>query len=176
MRILKAGILSKEGGFTLIELTLVIFILTIMVLVTFPRYKNISSSNMKRTVRHLTGAVKHIYNESVVTKMEYRLNYDLSNEKYWVTVKTENNGIIEYVMADNLLPKKISLPRGMELKDVITLNNGKVTEGEAWTTFFPMGRLDPTTIHLGSKDKIYTLVINPLTGKIKVYNEYLEVD
>lgn len=51
-----------------------------------------------------------------------------------------------------------------------------ITKGRAYIYFFPMGQTEPAMIHLGDKkgELVYTLVVHPLTGRVRIYNEDLK--
>jgi hypothetical protein len=67
------------------------------------------------------------------------------------------------------------LPDIVRFADVNTLKQGKVTLGVAYTDFYPVGRVDKTTVHLTDERKEnLTLVVNPVTGRVKVYEGYQE--
>jgi prepilin-type N-terminal cleavage/methylation domain-containing protein len=85
-----------------------------------------------------------------------------------------------YVVDRKVLPEAIVLPEGVLINDVTTQYLDTITEGKAFTHFFPDGYAEPTVIHLTSRNNKseYTLVLTPLSGKVKVYprREEFEVD
>lgn len=69
----------------------------------------------------------------------------------------------------------VTLPRDVELTDVIAAGRGKRTDGMAYSYFYPLGRVDFTVIHLSEEDdREVTLMVNPVSGKVKVTDGYLE--
>jgi len=50
------------------------------------------------------------------------------------------------------------------------------THGRAYVYFFPLGQTEPAIIHLSDPDesKIYSLVVHPITGRVRVYDEYVK--
>ncbi len=162
--------IEKRNGFTLLELMLVIAILGILAMVLFPRMSSFGSGNMKRTARHFAALIQHLAQESVSRKKTFRLNYNLENEAYWSEVLGEN--LAFGPTGDPLAPRRV-LPKGISFEDVITPQQGKVREGEAFTQFYPVG-VEKTWIHLKQGDRLWTLVINPLTGRVKVFEKYVE--
>ncbi len=51
-----------------------------------------------------------------------------------------------------------------------------VTEGDAWLYFFPMGETQRALVWLtDGYDNVYTLSVQPLTGRVRVHAEDLEV-
>lgn len=162
--------IEKRGGFTLLELMLVVTILGILAMVIFPRISSFGTGNMKWTARHLAGLIQHLAQESVSRKKTFRLYYNLENEAYWSAVLEENREFVP--TGDPLAPRRV-LPKGISFEDVITPQQGKVREGEAFTQFYPVG-VEKSWIHLKQGDRVWTLVINPLTGRVKVFEKYVE--
>jgi len=51
-----------------------------------------------------------------------------------------------------------------------------VTKGRAYIYFFPLGQTEPAIIHLSdpTQQTIYSLVVHPITGRVRIYNSYIE--
>lgn len=51
-----------------------------------------------------------------------------------------------------------------------------VTKGRAYVYFFPLGQTEPAVIHLSdpTQQTIYSLVVHPITGRVRIYNSYIE--
>ena len=165
---------GKGGlGFTLIELIIALSIVGLVLLLSFPRIERLFGDDLRSASRHLIGTIRYLYNEASASKRIYRLNYDLAEKKYWVTVLEEEG---KFVSANDALAKRAFLPKRIQFQDIYTLHNGKVMEGVVFTQFYPEGRVDRTVIHLKESDKnLITLIVNPLTGKISVHNSYVEI-
>lgn len=175
MRMWKAGTWSKgEWGFTLIELAFVLFVIGLVVAVTFPKLTGFGRGDLKRTSRHLIRTVQLLVDRAEATKRLYRLNYDLKKQEYWATVL---QGEGEFVSVDPALLTRVTLPEPIRISDVTTLRQGKITEGEAYTQFYPNGLVERTLFHLtDQKKETITLIIQPLTGRVKVLEGYVEVE
>jgi general secretion pathway protein H len=52
----------------------------------------------------------------------------------------------------------------------------EVVAGRAYIYFFPMGQTEPAIVHLTDPDgdATYSIVVHPLTGRTKIYNEYVK--
>lgn len=50
-----------------------------------------------------------------------------------------------------------------------------VTEGRAYVYFFPLGQAEAAIVHLSDPDgkAQYSLVVHPITGRVRIYNEYV---
>ena len=169
-RMWKVGTSNK--GFTLLELILVLFVLGLILGTVFPRIIGFSGGDMKQTTRHMARTVQYLMDRAANTKQFYRLHYDLQNHRYWATVRQTNG---EFVPVDGSFFRLVQLKEPIRFEDVVTLQQGRVIEGQAYTQFYPSGRLERTLLHFtDGEDKKTTLIIQPLTGRIKVLDGYVE--
>jgi general secretion pathway protein H len=51
-----------------------------------------------------------------------------------------------------------------------------VTHGRAYLYFFPLGQTESAIVHLSdqAEETIYSLVVHPITGRVRIYNEYVK--
>jgi len=149
-------------------------------LVVFPKLQAFLAPDLPGTARHLIATIRSLRDESETKKQVYRLNYDLDRSEYWTSLVTETSSVTgreggESQETDSAATKHVALPGRIRFKDVTTLHQGKVSEGQAFTQFYPSGRVEKTLIHLTlGQDQILALIINPLTGAVKVYDHYVE--
>jgi general secretion pathway protein H len=52
----------------------------------------------------------------------------------------------------------------------------EVVAGRAYIYFFPMGQTEPAIVHVSDPegDTVYSIVVHPLTGRTKIYNEFIK--
>lgn len=171
----KAGTSIKqvERGFTFIELTIVLLILGVVAALAFPSLHRLSSSHLQLTARHLIRTVYFLADRAATTKRAYRLNYNLDRQEYWATVRSGD----EFVPVDATVLTRTIFPSAVRFKDVATPRHGKVMLGETYTDFYPVGRVDKTIVHLtDEKEQALTLVVNPLRGRVRVMEGYVEAE
>lgn len=75
---------NGSGGFTLIEVLVVVAIMagvTGLGALLFGASFNIQ---VKKEASHLIGAIQYAYNESITRNLPFRIVFDLSNQKYWL--------------------------------------------------------------------------------------------
>lgn len=165
--------ISRVYGYTFLEIVVVLFLVGLLLLLIYPRMQVLTEDGLRTASRRLIGMTAHLYHEAVATRKVHRLSFDLQSGQYRVSVVNFNG---ELQNPGPLRPSGDSLPHGVIFQDVVTLQHGKVTEGEAFTHFFPVGLVDQTVIHLRDQDqRSLTLEVNPLTGKVKVYEGYVEI-
>lgn len=174
MPMLRVGIWKSKNGFTLIELSMVLVILGIISVFAIPRFKSLLwHGDIKGAARRLTGAIRYTHNKTAMSKIRHRLNYDLDADKYWVTLRDAEG---KYIKDESTLAGTMSLPKKVSFKDILTPREGEEIHGTAYTEFVPSGLVESTIIHLeNDKERVFTLIIKPLTGNVKVYDRYLKV-
>ena len=121
----RAGTSNK--GFTLIELVLVIFIIGLVLGLAFPKLIGLTGASVRETAQHLVRTVQILMDQATATKRLYRLHYDIESGRYWATVM-EGEG--QFVPVDPKVVRPVTLKDPFHFKDVVTLRQGKVTEGE----------------------------------------------
>jgi general secretion pathway protein H len=81
----------------------------------------------------------------------------------------------EFKEDPSILSSRVRLPGTIHFEDIVTQHGGKVYEGETFTQFFPNGWVEETIIHLGDKrERHYSLLVMPLTGRVRIYDRYVE--
>ena len=165
------------GGFTLIELSMVLVILSLAIAITVPRLEDIGEVRARGAMRRMQGLVRYLFNESVFRKQAFLLHFDINKNEYWVETPKINGSTVENVVAsDTFIDKRTSMPPGVKIIDIQSPRLGKRSDGEAVIEFFPHGYVEPATIHIEDlHKKRFTLFINPITGDLKIMPGYIEV-
>jgi len=165
-----AGWIGNPIGFTLLELMVVLLVIGLVVAITFPKFQELAGGDVKRVSRKLIGTIQYLYEEALANRRIYRLNYDLTQQQYWASTLQESTASTQREVS--VFPKT-TLPTGVMLEDVVVLHEGKVNRGETFTEFYPIGGVEKSIIHLRDDGgEIVTLEINPLTGRVRVYEGY----
>ena len=164
-------------GFTLIELSMVLVILSLAIAIAVPRLMDIGEIRARGAMRRLQGLVRYLFNESVFRKRAFQLHIDLEKNEYWVEVPKVNGSTVENVVAqDTFIKKRDAMPPGIKIIDVQSPRLGKRSDGEVVIQFFPHGYVEPATIHIEDQHKKrFTLFINPITGQLKILPGYVEI-
>jgi len=186
---------TRQGGFTLIELGLVILILGVMIAIALPRLGNRAYAQLNSETRKMALAFRYLRHAAILNGRSYRLVYDLENHSYWAEVAEvaappdpldeENEEI-----GESFFPPEIEeqftrdldgpldlrkLPDPIGFSDVeLPMVWGKVMEGIAYTTFYPDGFVDISVVHLDNGEDVFTLYVpNGITGQVFVDPGYL---
>jgi len=174
----------NSKGFTLIELAVVIIVLSVASALVIPKLEGlIGGGNLKSSARRLVGTITYVHDQAATTGRKYRLCYDLDTSEYWVA-RLEGRGSPraanqteagEFTELKTALGKRKRLLEGIFFLDVITYPEGKVNQGYTYTEFSPKGFIEKCTIHLqNDAEETCTLLIKSLTGRVKIYDHYVE--
>lgn len=160
-------------GFTLIELTVILALSGLVAILVVPRFiEGIFSGGMKSTIREVSLVIESVRSESSMTRRPHRLYFDLKKGTYWPAVM-EGSG--EFVRISTAVLSERHLPKGISFRDIVSPRDGKIREGEASMNFLPSGVTEEMTIHLeGDEGEVYTLMVMPLTGRMRIYDRYVE--
>ncbi len=181
MRILKVGTWNKNNqeGFTLLELIVTLLLIVIVMGFTLPKIGNaIYSTDLKKSVRQLRALLTVARSKATTEGIPRRIVCDLAKGEIHVEreVRHEEEGMetVRYEADTAILIHHYTLPPHVEIEDVITETGEKATEGTANLRIGINGMIFGNRIHLLQDEEQYTLVINPLTGRVTVEEGYTE--
>ena len=166
-----------QAGFTLIEIGLVLLIISIVVALVVPRFRDQSHAELISQARKLATTFRFLQQEAILNGRVYRLNFDLDQQRYFVTSAEDGADLGGFARESGILARDVTLPSGLQIADVdVPLVTGKLYEGVAFTHFYPDGYVDATVVHLGNGMEEYTLYVpQPLTGRVYVASGHLDL-
>jgi prepilin-type N-terminal cleavage/methylation domain-containing protein len=161
-------------GFTLLEISIVLFLMGLMMLIAMPYFGGFHRAELKSATRRLAGRATYLFEEASSHKLVIRLIFDLDRNGY--TVMTAD----PYAPEPRFFPDHSSsgapviLPVNVRFRDVTVEGVGTFNRGAIACQFYPGGYADATVVHLvdGSGDAM-TLGIDPLSGRVMIANGYL---
>lgn len=165
------------SGFTLIELSITLFIVGILFFISMPKLGNFFFQNdLKGSVRSLKAAVNILRSKSISSHKLTALHLDLDQNLYWggyvIPEGEEESPEVKRVL---VLPRK--LPDGIRFLDAANINTEKKTLGLLSSTFNSKGALEETIIHLADKNQnVLTVIVNAYTGRFSIFDEYVDVE
>ena len=151
---------------------MVLLVLGIIAAVTVPRVGGVlDRRKMERSINTLRGMTRYLQSRAATTKRIYRLTFDLDKQVVSTCYLTAEGCQIDR----NRITRDYHFPETIEVLDVVNAAGEKIQAGEAGTHFHPSGLVEPSLIHLqGVNADRYTLVIEPLTGRVKVLDGYVD--
>ncbi len=150
---------TGEDGFTLIELIVVIFIISLTTALIMPSLWDTGERALKSEAKRIGNTLRFIYDEAAGKKKTYVLKIDL-NAGSW-SYESEN------------VSRNFRMEEDVMFKDIVIPSLGEVSTGEVILSFGPTGPEEPVTFHL-IKDKMeYTVIFNHINGRAKIYEGYV---
>lgn len=166
------GTLRKGRAYTLVELTVVIFLIGLVLALTVPRIQHaLLSDDLKAAGRRLIGTVRTLRDNAVRDQEAYLLHFDMALNRFWVSW----DGMTAEEQAE-ARQNATALPGGIRVLDVYFKGSGKKDVGDAVIRFTKQGYAQQAVIHLGADDRrAFSLVLSPFLGTIKTYDRYVEI-
>ncbi len=161
------------SGFTLVELTVVIAILSLVALLVIPRLPSTTDGDLKDSARNLAATVRYLTDLAVATKTGYRLRLNLAAGNAEITrILPEGQ---EAAAQDSFLHRQ-PLREGIVIADITAARAGRQTTGTVTLDFSPLGVEDFVLIHLKAErgDRYYTVALYPGSGRVEVFEGYQE--
>ena len=161
---------KKNGGYTLIELVVVITLISIMLFFAFPRFQDtVLTDNTKKFSRWLITNIRSLKAAAVRDQKRYILNVSLDSGKFWVTSDAMSEE--ERQNAENA---GYSLPEDVHIIDMEFPLKGKITGGQAEISFYKADYSDKVMIHIeNNRRKQLSFLIEPFLPGAKLYEEYV---
>lgn len=150
---------SQSFAFTLIELVIVIFIISLTTALIMPSFWDSGEKALKSEAKRISSTLRYVYDEAVGKKLIYTVKFDLDNNSYAFEGEKES--------------RSFHMEKDVMFKDVIIPSLGEISDGEVSIEFGPLGPAEPVTVHL-IKDKYeYTITFNHLNGRAKILEGYI---
>jgi general secretion pathway protein H len=159
-------------GFTLIEISVVLAIIGMVMMLILPRLPSSESENLKISASTLASTLRYMQERAATTQTTYYLHLEPGTDTVRVMESAADGS--EKEPGDPLLRKR-PVKEGIVIADVIRPRQGKVNDAEVRLDVGVGGLRDFTVIHLRSPaDKFWTVMAFPASGKVKVFDGYLE--
>src|SRR5271157_3098916 len=157
------------GGFTLLEISVVLFIMGLLITLVIPHFGGLRTAYLKSEARRLAGRTNYLYERATADKLVLRLTFDLDTDSYFVS------RLDPYAAQPIFQPDQepgfapVMMPVGVRLRDVTVAGIGTINRGTASTFFYPEGYVDATVVHLADDSgMVFTLSFNPMTGHVSI--------
>jgi prepilin-type N-terminal cleavage/methylation domain-containing protein len=170
---------GSDKGFTLIELTVVIALISIVFFFTVPRLQNeILTDPTKKTSRWLLSNIRSLKERSYREKKDYILYIDTDAGAFWMAKRTvdeeEEEEKEEETPSESAGERKYNLPESMRILDIEFPGNVEVTTGIAEIIFYAKGYSETAFIHMEDGDnRRLSFLIEPFLPNVRYYEEYI---
>ena len=166
-----------SSGFTLLELSLVLLIISVVMALTLPRLRDPGRAEMESHAGRLMQTFRLLRSEAVLNGYAYRLVYDLDQQRYWVMPDEGSADLAEFAEEMGSLARGTQIHEPVAIADIVLPTMaGKVAQGQIYTVFYPDGTVDPTVIHLTNGRDACTLYVNPMNDRLMRADGYQDVN
>jgi general secretion pathway protein H len=163
--------LRRAAGFTLIEVSVVMLLISIFAFLAIPRLNFSGSDRLSATAKRLSNTSRYLINEAALTGREHRLVYDLEHGSYRAMI-LEADGELTTVGGPGKLAR---LHEDVRFRDLTLPGRGTFSTGEVVTRIYPAGWQEETIVHLVNRQgEQLTVRLSPLTGLAETYEGYRE--
>ena len=156
----------RQGGFTLVELTVILLIIAACVTVVFPRLSNVllDQQRLRNSVSKIASVAEYAYQRAVSTHLIHRLSIDIEQGTYEVTAHTLDGKFVSIADGPSLAGQ---LPEDIHFSGVEFPNGKAGLEKSVTIEFSPQGWIDPVTIYLESEGSKMGIVIDEVSGSVE---------
>ncbi len=166
----KRRIGRSEGGFTLLEIVIVVAVIAIFVGLAVPRLPDVAGARIHQNARKVSMVLQLARTRAVSLRRYYRVDVDLDNNGVSVSYFGPEG---KYIPDDGV--RQFRLPDGV-IADVVNSSEGKVLEGTGWVRISPRGFIEPALIHIkDEQDRIVTVAPSPVSGRVWIQEGYTDL-
>jgi len=142
---------GKRGGFTLLELMMVVFIISIVLALSLPTFTGMGDNKLLSDAKRIASILRYLNDSALSTKESLTLKVDFKDK------------VIGYNGPEGEKSERIDSLSGVELQ-----SRGMVTEGELLVFFSPLGARENITMHLGDEGPTIAIALNSMNGRVKI--------
>jgi general secretion pathway protein H len=145
------NVLSMQRGFTLLELIVVIFIISLLAAIVFPSFKGMEGRQISSDARMVASLMRYLNDSSTASKETLSLEFDL------------REGVLSWNGPEGKKKEKIRTLAGIDLE-----SKGLIREGYVTIFFSPSGLQEYTEVLLRDEEKDMKIAFNPVSGRAKI--------
>ncbi len=160
----------SQAGFTLIEISVVLFIFGLMLVIVLPRLPDLTATRAEAGADRLATLISYLSDEAALRGRTYRIDFDLERESWDIRVHVPYaEGELAGGFAEDWDPyaKPGVLPLGVEIASVRT-ETAEQNAGQAQVYLTPEGGGLPISITLVSGEDSYVVTYDSFTGQTSV--------
>ncbi len=141
----------RRGGYTLLELVVVVFIISLLAAVIFPSFSWVGESKLKSEAKKAASLLRYLNDSAISRKETYSLRFDI------------REGMLSWKGPDGEKKEMMRSLAGVRLSSKGTLKDGEVT-----LFFGPLGVAENTDILLEDKEEGLDVALNATSGRVTI--------
>ena len=171
---------TGRRGFTLIELLVIIVIMTIMTGIGTGIFTGTNQKlQVEKAASNLLVMAQYARMTAIEQQRTYKIYIDIKNQEFYVvtTLFNESNGTAEEIIVQESLVTPVVLDGFVSIEDVRILSNDNNVGSNSDVyiiSFLPDGTSQTAVVQIGDGKTHYTLSINEVTGKSKLFPTTIE--
>lgn len=190
-------------GFTLVELLIVVSVIALLAGLAAPAIGTVTGANAREAAGQLAGGMRYMFDTAAMRHETCRMALDLEGRAWWAECAPGPAGIArdpdreqdlrrrfadvkdeevrnllarsEFGAFEDLYVKRRELPGNASFGKVHVEGRRGATEGVVYLHFFPGGRAQRAYVPLLDGDNVFTIVLEPFTGRCRVVLGQVEV-
>jgi prepilin-type N-terminal cleavage/methylation domain-containing protein len=163
---------GQSGGFTLIELIVVISLIGLMLFFSLPRLQNNPFlDDSKKSARWLIGKVQALKESAIRDQKQYSLHFDLDGGLIWETNESMSQEDYESAVLNSY-----ALPDDVRILDIEYPAKEKIISGQTEITFYKAGYTDKAFIHLQDGETYLSFLIEPFLTNVQIIEKYVSFE
>lgn len=158
----KSSILNRISslfGFTILELIIVIFIVSLFVAISIPSFTGIESNEIRSEAKRIASILRYL-NDSAMAK----------KEELYLIVNLQDNSVT-YSTEDGEKRERLEYLRALYLE-----TKGEINSGEVKIIFTPLGAGEFIRFHMTTEPSVtlqtgkpaFIVELNPMNGRVKI--------
>jgi Tfp pilus assembly protein FimT len=153
---------EDDGGFTLLELVLVLLLMGLIAGFTLPFVAStLDRLKLQSEVRKISSALQFARSEAISKKAIFTFNIDIDENRYWLAIPKHNE-----------VTQSKTIDRTVRTLDYQGTDE-TIKEGSFIILFYPSGNSSGGTLRFKSindkdENNIYAVIIDPIIGKPKI--------
>jgi general secretion pathway protein H len=170
---------------TLIEVGVALCVAGLMLAVAIPALSNVTRAQLRQKTGQLAGGVRSLYSAAAIAGHTCRLVLDLDQETYWSECAKGNvrlsregersqNGARLESREEELQAQSQRDNMSEEEREKLQHQPESYTSGRAFIYFWSSGLTEEAAIHLEQGGDVYSLLVSPLTGRVKVVGDRVD--
>jgi general secretion pathway protein H len=151
MRLHGKSRIGNPGGFTLMELMVVIFIISMLAAVIFPSFSGMGEKKLDAEARKIASLLRYLNDGAIYSKKTYSLEFDM------------RNGTLDWNGPDGEKSEQFKNLLSVELP-----SRGEIKDGQLILLFGPLGMGENIQVSLRNEDTMSVVSFNHISGRVKI--------
>ena len=164
--------LDYRGGFTLIELIVVMALLSIFIFFTIPQFDDsLLTDNTRKMSRWIIIKIPALKEKAVTEQKHYTLHVDIDGNRFWISNETMSEE--ELIHAEKT---GYSLIDDMNILNVEFPGDETVSTGQAMIHFYKQGYSDMAVIRMEDSENQFSFKIEPFLSGVTKYENNANIN